>query len=170
MDVAETRINEWIKFYDKTNNAKKILDLSNLNLNTLPQIPIKCEALYCFNNQLTKLQELPNCVLLDCSFNRLTYLHDMPKCSKLFCSYNNLSSLPNLPECTYLSCAGNKYLYTSPYTIKKYHLSLNNTINYNMFVIKIQQTYKKYLRKKYCVEINTMYNKNMSYVVSSYII
>ena len=64
--------------------------------------------LYCYNNKLTSLPELPVCEILVCSFNRLTNLPELTHCEKLNCSNNKLTSLPELPVCEILVCSFNK--------------------------------------------------------------
>jgi hypothetical protein len=85
MDEAKSLVDECIR----TGSTK--LDLSNLNLTVLPELPDTLTRLYCENNQLTVLPELPD---------TLTYLK---------CENNQLTVLPELPDTlTYLSCRNNQ--------------------------------------------------------------
>ncbi len=101
---ANKIVQSWIEF----NNPSSKLDLSYLKLTELPLIPSTCQKLYCHNNNLTFLPELPDCKLLFCNSNQLTYLPSLPNCQRLWCYDNLLTSLPSLPNCTYLSCFNNK--------------------------------------------------------------
>ena len=127
MDIAQTRINNWIT----NNNINVPLILSNLNLPELPVLPNNLKILYCDNNELTTLPELPNNLqrlvcdknklrnlptlpnslkILDCDDNKLTALPELPNSlQKLVCSYNRLSNLPILPNTLQeLNCNNNK--------------------------------------------------------------
>ncbi len=143
MEEAITRINNWIAL----NDPGKILNLAHLNLKQLPPIPLNCERLFCDNNQLTSLPQLPNCVILACHYNKLTSLPELPKCRDIYCYHNQLTYLPQLPCCTAVWCFGNKYLYVDKYLVKK--LGRYATLNYNKYATIIQRNYKKHLRNKY---------------------
>ena len=58
------------------------------------------EKLYCDDNQLTSLPNLPNLLIeLNCNYNEITSLPKLPNSlQKLYCSKNQLTSLPNLPN------------------------------------------------------------------------
>jgi Leucine-rich repeat (LRR) protein len=120
---AQKRIDKWIQL----NDPSRELDLSYLGLTKLPKIPSNCQILYCNNNKLTVLPELPNCQtlycqnnqltilpelpnykILYCSDNQLTVLPELPNCRTLYCSYNKLTVLPELPNCQTLSCYNNQ--------------------------------------------------------------
>jgi len=104
---AINRINEWIKAGD----VNKLLNLSFLNLTSLPPLPNTLQKLYCHNNKLTSLPHLPNSLQeLVCSYNKLTSLPPLPNTlQKLYCSNNQLTSLPNLPKgLQTLSCYNNQ--------------------------------------------------------------
>ncbi len=123
MQEAIKKVNEWIAL----NNPNKLLLLNDMNLEKLPQIPLNCQRLYCYDNRLTFIPELPNCLeliccnnklvalpklfyckRLICASNNLTHLPELPKCLALGCENNKLTHLPELPKCKYLSCDGNK--------------------------------------------------------------
>ena len=75
MEEAQERINEWVSNGDKTIN----LDLSWLQLTSLPELPSNLQVLLCFNNNLTSLPELPSSLLnLRCFRNNLMKLPDLP--------------------------------------------------------------------------------------------
>lgn len=122
MDTAQQIIKEWIL----KNNPQLPLDLGEINLEELPEIPINCEILHCANcylkklptilyvkelqcykNQIENLPELPNCVKLICSENKLKKLPELPKCEVLYCHHNELTVLPDLPNCRDLLCSYN---------------------------------------------------------------
>ena len=70
----------------------KTLNLNNLSLTELPELPKGLERLYCGNNQLTKLPELPPTLeYLYCYNNQLTELPELPPILKyLYCDNNQL--------------------------------------------------------------------------------
>lgn len=60
-------------------NNRKIMNVANQNLTTLPPIPDDTIELYCQNNQLTSLPKLPHTLrILNCSNNQLTSLPILP--------------------------------------------------------------------------------------------
>ena len=65
---------------DNLSGDGKILNLADLNLNELPELPKGLEILYCYNNKLTKLPELPEGLkTLKCDNNKLTELPELPE-------------------------------------------------------------------------------------------
>lgn len=104
MDIAKQRIEQWIAI----GNVDSSLDLSHLGLTELPDIPTECKEFWCFNNNLTTIPYLPNCIKLCCSSNELTVLPELPSCEDLRCFHNNIESLPKLPKCRLLFCFDNK--------------------------------------------------------------
>jgi Leucine-rich repeat (LRR) protein len=76
------------------------LDVSNIDLISLPELPDNLTHLYCSNNNLTSLPKLPdNLVELDCSNNQLTNLPTLPDTLvELYCNNNQLTTLPALPD------------------------------------------------------------------------
>jgi hypothetical protein len=68
------------KIYPNANwNNRKIMDVANQGLTTLPPIPDDTIELYCQNNQLTSLPKLPKTLrILNCSNNQLTSLPTLP--------------------------------------------------------------------------------------------
>ena len=78
------------------------INLSNKRLSKLPDLTrfIKLKTLYCDNNQLTELSNLPNTLTkLYCDNNQLTKLSNLPNTlTLLYCSYNQLTELNNLPN------------------------------------------------------------------------
>ena len=107
------------------------LNLSNLNLTHIPNLPENLKELLCTDNRLTSLPELPDSlVVLSCSNNQLTSLPKLPAGLKvlnvegnqltylqqlpltletLFCGRNQISALPKLPlTLLELRCGYNK--------------------------------------------------------------
>lgn len=78
----------------------RVLNCSNNNLTSLPELPENLQELHCRNNKLTSLPELPeNLRHLQCQFNKLTSLPRLPETlDVLCCDFNELTSLPRLPE------------------------------------------------------------------------
>jgi Leucine-rich repeat (LRR) protein len=96
MAEAQRRIDKWIT----DSNVNKSLNLSNLNLTSLPRLPGNLKELYCDNNKLTSLPRLPDSLTyLYCSDNELTSLPTLPDGLKyLNCEYNKLTTVPKLPN------------------------------------------------------------------------
>ncbi len=92
---VKERINKWLIRADIT----LPLDLSDLQLETLPELPNKVCILYCFNNKLTSLSiSLPNLKELYCWNNELTSIDTLPDSLEVLqLSNNKLTSLNNLP-------------------------------------------------------------------------
>ena len=80
-------------------NHSNILDVTGMNLTSLPNLPKSLTVLKCCMNALTSLPELPQSLtILHCSGNKLTKLPTLPQSLfELMCSSNQLTSLPNLP-------------------------------------------------------------------------
>ncbi len=104
---ANKIVNDWLLL----NDPRKKIDLACMELHELPPIPSTCQILYCHNNELTFLPELPNCRILYCYNNQLTSLPSLPNCTILSCISNKLTSLPELPKCVELYCHNNKLTY-----------------------------------------------------------
>ena len=88
---------KYIKTYEELEDKSIIreLDYYRKNLSELPDLSeyINLKYLYCSNNNLTELPELPqSIVILDCENNKLTSLpKELPKSlKKLHCQYNKL--------------------------------------------------------------------------------
>jgi len=108
METANIRIREWIQNGD----TSAVLDLSNLGLNELPDLPYNLLELKCNNNNLTNIDILPeNLRTLECYQNKINFLNDLPRNLKsLDCFMNELYLLDNLPDTLeYLNC-GNNFL------------------------------------------------------------
>ena len=70
--------NQLIKDY--LSDDGKILNLSDLDITELPELPQTLKILYCSNNQLTELPELPQTLeILNCYNNQLKELPELPK-------------------------------------------------------------------------------------------
>ena len=87
---------KYIKTYEENIDKSQIteLNLYGKNLTELPNLSeyINLKKLYCNNNKLTSLPELPNSLLrLDCDNNNLASLPELPKSLEyLYCHNNNL--------------------------------------------------------------------------------
>jgi len=93
---------------EETQYVRGEIDITGRRLKKIDRKVIFCEFLFCWNNQLSELPELPVCRLLICSSNRLTRLPELPVCESLICHHNQLASLPRLPVCTHLDCSDNR--------------------------------------------------------------
>ena len=83
------------------------LDVSLLNITSLPKLPETLKELYCGYTQLSVLPKLPETLTwLNCPNTQLSVLPKLPKTlTWLNCSYTQLSVLPKLSETlTYLYC------------------------------------------------------------------
>ena len=92
----------------------EILSYSNQGLTKLPDLSeyINLKDLYCYNNKLTYLPELPNSL------------------RSLYCNYNNLTSLPELPNSLeFLSCSNNNLPYDN---LKEYKEWKKDPITWEM--------------------------------------
>ncbi len=119
MDEAQIRIAAWID----GNNSSTVLDLSGLNLISLPSLPASLEILLCFNNTLTVLPPLPASLrVLMCSDNMLTVLPSLPAELKvLYCDCNQLTELVLPVSIHSLLCFGNKLPYCTLDDYRIYH-------------------------------------------------
>jgi Leucine-rich repeat (LRR) protein len=93
-------------------NQKNFLNLSELELSSLPPLPPFVTVFWCFGNQLTNLPALlpPRLTLIECRYNYLTSLPNLPgSLEYLLCTCNQLTSLPNLPDSLrFLDCRDNQ--------------------------------------------------------------
>ena len=81
------------------------IDSINLSCKKLSKLPdltrfTKLKVLYCSNNMLTELHNLPESLTeLYCNYNKLTTLSNLPESlTELYCNYNELTTLSNLPN------------------------------------------------------------------------
>ncbi len=102
------------------------LNLGDLNLKEMPEIPSCCKYIVCSDllkymptTQCVKIDcrecffldtiaEQPNCVSLECSCSEsIQNLLGLPNCKYLSCYGNSIVSLPDLPKCIILTCDEN---------------------------------------------------------------
>ena len=90
----------------------EILDLSNLSLTELPQIPNGIKSLFLDNNLLVTLPDLDhlkNLEIMDCTCNRLITFGKLPiSLSELMCRNNKLIRLPVLNQLEKLDVSHNQ--------------------------------------------------------------
>ncbi|HAW3708027.1 TPA: E3 ubiquitin--protein ligase [Escherichia coli] len=81
-------------------NNESHLDLSTLNLTSLPSLPEHVRSLKIDHNALTSLPRLPDSLeKIEASFNQLTTLPELPESLKVLrVGGNRLSTLPELPS------------------------------------------------------------------------
>lgn len=103
-------------------NLKRLFCYNN-NLTSLPELPKSLKHLACGNNKLTSLPELPNLTGLHCNGNQLTSLPKLPdSLVELFCQNNKLKSLPNMPErLRILDCSGNDLPFDDIYEFDEWY-------------------------------------------------
>jgi len=124
---AELIIEEWIK---NGGNDEGALELNELELTELPNLPEDLEVLDCGRNKLTSLPKLPkNLKVLNCGHNKLTSLPSLPKkLERLYCNNNKLTSLQDLPKTLeQLYCSNNKLtnIQTLPKTLAEFSCEHN---------------------------------------------
>ena len=132
----------------------EVLYCDNNELTSLPNLPENLIELYCGNNQLTSLHTLPkNLEVLYCSDNQLTSLPTLPQnLKKLYCSDNQLTCLPTLPQnLKYLYFRDNPiYEIVNRYdlleTIK--NIQILNNFCYLYYCLKYKKQFRKWLWEK----------------------
>ena len=116
----ENRIERLIMLYVR-NGSKGDLDLSDLNLNELPEILKNVSvggSFFCGINNLTSLKNAPNSVgrTFICRYNKLTSLINAPSSVGGYfdCSYNELTSLEGAPNSVggFFYCTDNPVKFT----------------------------------------------------------
>lgn len=149
MEEAKKRINT------AETEAKKILDLSDLNLDTCPEIPEQITFLILNNNNLTQLPKLPpNLSDLYVDNNQITVITDLPENLELLsCVNNNLSKLEDLPDTLQILDCRNNYFKSEPdvpkhcklfihpskvYATKKNNMNNNNNSAKNIKEISVK--------------------------------
>ena len=129
--------------------------LDNKNIQSLAGIEyfVALEWLYCQNNQLTALPELPSGLLyLNCSNNQITALPALPSgLIWFFCSYNKLTALPELPSgLVEMECQNNQLT-----TLQKLPSTLQYLTCQNNQLTSIDATATKFMFILHC------WNNNM---------
>lgn len=135
MDETKRRVDEWIK----NDNKLEELDLRDLGLTELPEIPYNCTWIDLRDNNLTKLPEVKSYETVFAMKNK--YLYIKPYQAKTYF----------LQESNYLE-----------------HGKVCHFINYPKFATKIQQAYRKYKQKHVFNELHKLYIKNMAMLISQY--
>ena len=89
------------------------LNLVQLNITTLPDLPSGLQKLYCSYAALTSLPELPSSLkVLWCTSMPLTSLPELPSgLEELYCRNTQLTTLPDLPSgLTKLDCSNTRLI------------------------------------------------------------
>ena len=83
----------------KVAECRDKLDVSRLNITSLPELPAGLKMLDCHDTQLTSLPKLPDSLeRLECDHTQLTSLPKLPdSLEDLQCEHTQLTSLPKLP-------------------------------------------------------------------------
>ena len=78
----------------------KEFDCSNTSISKLPELPQSLEYLNCSNTKITKLPNLPNCIeYLECSNTKIRKMQNLPKSLKnLSCENTEITKFPRLGE------------------------------------------------------------------------
>jgi len=135
-----------INHIDTLNNKHdiEILYCINNQLTELPELPVNLKELYCTDNQLIQLPQLPDSLIdLDCSHNQLTQLQQLPNSlTHLNCNNNKLTQLPKLPSnLKFIQC-------------------YNNSKNLHKYIIHCKSLYyyKKYDKYRYIDTLTDLLN------------
>jgi Leucine-rich repeat (LRR) protein len=106
------------------------------------------EWLYCSNNQLSKLEGLPQGLKeLYCSDNQLTKLEGLPQgLEGLKCSNNQLKTLEGLPKgLKALYCFGNPLVFVEPITQRPKHYVVPTNLDFLHSELNYPKYYKNYV-------------------------
>ena len=107
-------------------DISKCINLTELycyenKLTQLPELPNSLRCLSFDDNQLTQLPKLPNSLgYLSCSLNKLTQLSNLPNSLvNLYCSYNQITEIPALPNIEFIYYYDNPIEYIHPITVRR---------------------------------------------------
>lgn len=139
--------NKMVKNADGTYDVKYVIQLSELMLTSLTELPYRLNNIYgyflCSLNKLTDLKGCPKKIYntFTCQNNYLTNLIGGPEYVKgdYYCHHNNLTSLEGCPNIIYgdLICDDNNILTTKGFpTIIERDLRINKLKNGKMFPIE----------------------------------
>lgn len=120
----------------------------NNELVSLPQLPNSLKRLCCENNQLSSLPELnDNLILLSCCDNELVLLPQLPNSlESLYCENNQLRSLPQLPNnLESLYCENNELRSLPPLNDNLYVLMCDNNPIYYLPYLNNNLEYLSYI-------------------------
>lgn len=112
--MVEDKDTLFFRINDCLNNGGTTLDISNLGLIELPNIPKTVKYLFCSCNKITKisLSYLKTLELLDCSTNKISEIEDLPESLiELLCKDNRLENINTINNCNKLErldCSNNK--------------------------------------------------------------
>jgi Leucine-rich repeat (LRR) protein len=154
-------INKQIEYY-----FTEKLDLSNQKLTKLPEdiyFYRNLTVLYCNNNKLTYLPELPSSLKeLNCSNNQLTYLPEFPSSLQIInCSNNQLYSIPEYPyDIKIINCSNNK-LVCLPDLVDRIHILLCN----NNLLTKLPWSYNNITKFGSINCDNNPFTENLNYKI-----
>ncbi|HAW0896849.1 TPA: leucine-rich repeat domain-containing protein [Escherichia coli] len=96
-------------------DRQKTLDLSNLQLSSLPPLPEWIEKLSVSNNKLTKIQVPVLCKKLSASFNKLTVFPEVPdNIIQISVTNNKISYIDSFPSKAEIILIGHNYLSEIP--------------------------------------------------------
>ncbi len=86
--------------YRFANCEDGMIEISNLNITSIPPIPINVISLNCSNTEITKLPNLPKYLeYLDCSNTKISKMQNLPKTLQyLNCSNTEIKKFPRLGE------------------------------------------------------------------------
>ena len=145
------------------NNKNELLDLSNLNLKSLSELPKFIKILKCNNNQITELPDkMPDSLqVIYCACNQITKLPDKLPNSllRINCYENKLEELPlllRINECKVYCDDSND----------KFYVAATNLLERNI----IKKKYKKiFYRLVACNKLFNLGFNDCSFIISQYI-
>ena len=95
----------------------RVLYCSNNRLTSIDNLPDQLEFIVCYNNRITCINNLPYYLTgLFCNNNKIRYIKEIPFfLMRLFCNDNCLTSLPDLPFLFEILMCHNNPLHSIPY-------------------------------------------------------
>lgn len=166
------------------------LQCGNNKISQLPKLD-NVIMLSCHDNPLKELPKLPNCTYMRCAGCKLKYLPRLPQCYFIDYIGNPLLWLPQLNDDTTVYCVmfsgstmiveNRKFSEIKNVVESKEYLrnliKFNRrgqidmiTINYKVFAGKIKKVWIHYKRKKVFKVLHENYIKNVSTVISQYVV
>jgi hypothetical protein len=126
------------------NYENGLLNVSNLDIFSIPPIPKHVTEFDCSNTSIRKLPNLPNCIeYLNCSNTKISKMQNIPKSlKKLNCSNTKIIKLPHLGEnLEWLNCENCPLILPREVDEDIIHYKKRN----NLFEMKsTQNTYRTY--------------------------
>lgn len=172
------KIPKCIELWCSENKLTKLPNMDNM-------VDLKCN-----DNQLKVLPELPKCEKLECTNCRLRYLPPLPMCRYINYLGNSLFGIPLLDDNVNVQCI--VFLTSMCIHLRKFSTMMDIlkdkkhlhdlmkfhqrqqvdmvTVNYNLFAFKIEKAWMNHKRRKVFKALHENYIKNVSTVISQYVV